>query len=217
LTRPPPIPARSAEEVSLLEAMAAIAPPGVGVGCRSIRDGDEAHLLPEEAGSIPARRPAMRRASGAARWIAHSLLSNIGINDFPVLRSPSGAPVWPDGISGSLAHDDEMAVAAVASITDVGSLGIDVEPAIALPDEIAALVATSIDVVGAVDRQLAGRILFAAKEAVYKAVYPLDHEILDYGDIAIDLSASRATTTTGRRATLAYCLAPRIVVLAFVR
>ncbi|MBN9236617.1 MULTISPECIES: 4'-phosphopantetheinyl transferase family protein [Phyllobacteriaceae] len=197
--------------------MAAIAPPGVGVGCRSIRDGDEAHLLPEEAGSIPARRPAMRRASGAARWIAHSLLSNIGINDFPVLRSPSGAPVWPDGISGSLAHDDEMAVAAVASITDVGSLGIDVEPAIALPDEIAALVATSIDVVGAVDRQLAGRILFAAKEAVYKAVYPLDHEILDYGDIAIDLSASRATTTTGRRATLAYCLAPRIVVLAFVR
>jgi 4'-phosphopantetheinyl transferase EntD len=201
----------------LLEAMAAIAPPGVGVGCRSIRDGDEAHLLPEEAGSIPARRPAMRRASGAARWIAHSLLSNIGINDFPVLRSPSGAPVWPDGISGSLAHDDEMAVAAVASITDVGSLGIDVEPAIALPDEIAALVATSIDVVGAVDRQLAGRILFAAKEAVYKAVYPLDHEILDYGDIAIDLSASRATTTTGRRATLAYCLAPRIVVLAFVR
>ncbi len=217
MTRPPPIPARSAEEVSLLEAMAAIAPPGVGVGCRSIRDGDEAHLLPEEAGSIPARRPAMRRASGAARWIAHSLLSNIGINDFPVLRSPSGAPVWPDGISGSLAHDDEMAVAAVASITDVGSLGIDVEPAIALPDEIAALVATSIDVVGAVDRQLAGRILFAAKEAVYKAVYPLDHEILDYGDIAIDLSASRATTTTGRRATLAYCLAPRIVVLAFVR
>ena len=110
-----------------------------------------------------------------------------------------------------------MAVAAVASINDVGSLGIDVEPAIALPDEIAALVATSIDVVGAVDRQLAGRILFAAKEAVYKAVYPLDHEILDYGDIAIDLSASRATTTTGRRATLAYCLAPRIVVLAFVR
>ena len=49
----------------MLEAMAAIAPPGVGVGCRSIRDGDEAHLLPEEAGSIPARRPAMRRASGA--------------------------------------------------------------------------------------------------------------------------------------------------------
>jgi len=217
LTRPPPIPAHSAEEVSLLEAMTAIAPPGVGVGCRSIRDGDEAYLLPEEAGSIPARRPAMRRASGAARWIAHGLLSSIGIKDFPVLRSPSGAPVWPDGISGSLAHDDEMAVAAVARIAGVGSLGIDVEPAIALPDEIAALVATDADVIGEVDRQLAGRVLFAAKEAVYKAVYPLDHEILDYEDIAIDLSAGRATTTTGRRATLAYCLAPRIVVLAFVR
>lgn len=217
MTRVPLIPERSAEENALLQAMAAIAPRGVGFGCRLIREGDEAHLLPGEAGSIAARRLAMRRASGAARWIAHGLLSNIGIDDFPILRTPSGAPVWPDGITGSLAHDDEMAVAAIAPIASVGSLGIDVEPAIALPDDVAALVVIGADAVGDVDRQLAGRVLFAAKEAVYKAVYPLDGRILDYGDIAVDLGTGRATTTSGRRATLAYCVAPRIVVLAFVR
>lgn len=216
MTRVPHILERSAEENALLEAMLAIAPQGVGVGCRLIREGDEAHLISEEAGSIAARRPAMRRASGAVRWIAHGLLSNIGIDDFPILRTPSGAPAWPDGITGSLAHDDDMAVAAVAPITSICSLGIDVEPAITLPDDIAALVVTGADAIDSVDR-LAGRILFAAKEAVYKAVYPLDRQILDYGDIAVDLGTGYATTTTGRRATFAYCAAPRIVVLAFVR
>ncbi|MET2829587.1 4'-phosphopantetheinyl transferase family protein [Mesorhizobium shangrilense] len=216
MTPPPSSVASSLEETALLRAMAAIAPSGVQVGCRLIREGDEAHLLPEEALSIPARQPAMRRASGAARWIAHGLLADIGFNDFTILRAPSGAPAWPRGITGSLAHDNEMAVAAVAPASDIGSLGIDVEPAQPLPDDILALVATHADVTDALDRDLAGRILFSAKEAVYKAVYPLDRQILGYEDIAVDLNAGFATTTTGRRARLAYCVAPRVVVLAFV-
>lgn len=197
--------------------MVAIAPSGARIGCRFIREGDEAHLLPEEARSIPGRQPAMRRASGAARWIAHGLLSDIGFNDFAILRTPSGAPVWPGGITGSLAHDDKMAVAAVAPLSKVGSLGIDVEPAQPLPDDIFALVGTGADVTGAVDRHLAGRLLFSAKEAVYKAVYPLDRQILGYEDITVDLNTGHATTKSGRGARLAYCVAPRVVVLAFVQ
>lgn len=200
----------------MAEAMAAIAPVGVRIGCRMIRDGDAAHLLPNEAHSIPARRPAMRRASGAARWIAHGLLAELGVKDVAILRTPSGAPVWPDGIIGSLAHDDDMAMAAVAPVGHIASLGIDVEPALPLPDEILALVATPADRTDAADRHLAGRLLFAAKEAVYKAVYPLDREVLGYEDITVDLNAGRATTKTGRKVGLVYCVAPRVVVLAFV-
>jgi 4'-phosphopantetheinyl transferase EntD len=209
---PPDLP----EEISLAQALAAIAPNGVRIGCRLIRDGDEIHLLPEEARSMPARQPAMRRASGAARWIAHLLLADIGVNDFALLRTPSGAPAWPGGITGSLAHDDDMAVAAVAAVGQIRSLGIDVEPALPLPDDIFALVAIPADRTETADRHLAGRILFAAKEAVYKAVYPLDRQVLGYEDIAVDLKAGRATTTTGRSAKLVYCTAPRVVVLAFV-
>ena len=181
-----------------------------------IGDADEAHLLPEEARSIPARQPAMRRASGAARWIAHRLLADIGITDVAIMRAPSGAPVWPDGIIGSLAHDDDMAVAAVAPFGDIVSLGIDVEPAQPLPDDIFAIVATGADRTGAADPRLAGRILFCAKEAVYKAAFPLDRDVLGYEDIAVELDAGRATTKTGRKVSLAYCIAPRVVVLAFV-
>ncbi|WP_246687206.1 4'-phosphopantetheinyl transferase superfamily protein [Mesorhizobium sp. B2-5-9] len=72
------------------------------------------------------------------------------------------------------------------------------------------------DRIDAADRQLAGRILFAAKEAVYKAAYPLDREVLGYEDIAVDLETGHATTRTGRKVSLAHCIAPRVVVLAFV-
>ena len=203
-------------EAALAEAMAAIAPRNVRTGCRLIGDADEAHLLPEEARSIPARQPAMRRASGAVRWIAHRLLADIGITDVAIMRAPSGAPVWPDGIIGSLAHDDDMAVAVVAPVGGIVSLGIDVEPAEPLPDDIFAIVAAGADRTGAADPRLAGRNLFCAKEAVYKAAFPLDREVLGYEDIAVDLDAGRATTKTGRMASLAYCVVPRVVVLAFV-
>ncbi|WP_280824453.1 4'-phosphopantetheinyl transferase family protein [Pseudaminobacter soli (ex Li et al. 2025)] len=197
--------------------MKAIAPDGVRVGCRTIRDGDETHLLPEEARSIPTRRLEMRRASGAARWVARGLLADFRINDFAILREPSGAPVWPMGITGSLAHDDEMAVAAVAPVSQIRSLGIDVEPAEPLSDDISALVTIDADVASvAIDPRLAGRLLFSAKEAVYKAVYPLDREVLGYEDIAVDLTTGYATTRTGRRAWLTYCVSPRIIVLALV-
>jgi 4'-phosphopantetheinyl transferase EntD len=218
LMLPLSFPASAFVEKSLLKAMAAIAPKDVRIGCRIIREGDETHLFPEEARSIPARSPAARRASGAARRIAHGLLADLGMGDFAILRTSSGAPAWPDGITGSLAHDDEMAVAALApvSVSHIGSIGIDIEPAQPLPDDISALVATSADTTGSADRHLAGRILFAAKEAVYKATYPLDHKVLGYEDIAVNLNAGRAMTKTGRGARLAYCVARHVVVLAFV-
>lgn len=206
----------ASQSAQLLAAMVAIAPTGVRIGCRAIRESDENHLLPQEARSIPSRQPPMRRASGAARWIARGLLAEMGLNDTAILRASSGAPVWPSGITGSLAHDDDMAVAAVAPVSHIASLGIDVEPADPLPDDILALVATGADRTDPVNRHLAGRILFAAKEAVYKAAYPLDREVLGYEDITVDLNAGTAVTKTGRGARLVYCVAPRVVVLASV-
>ncbi|NJO22388.1 MAG: hypothetical protein HC868_04905, partial [Sphingomonadales bacterium] len=41
-------PAGDRYEASLLSAMMSMAPPGIRVGCRTIRAGDEGLLLPEE-------------------------------------------------------------------------------------------------------------------------------------------------------------------------
>lgn len=204
-----------AAEAALATAMAGMGPPGVALACRRIRPDDENRLLPEEARSISARHPAARRASGAARWAARALFSAHDIADAVILRAASGEPLWPAGFSGSLAHDEQMAVAALAA--GIAALGVDVEPAEPLPQDIAAVVRTQGDVTDGVDPALAGRLLFSAKEAVYKASFPLDRQILGYEHIAIDVPNGRGVTSLGREARLYWRLAPRIVVLAVCR
>ena len=203
-------------ETALLAAMTKLAPSGVRIGCRSIRSGDENLLLPEEAHSILSRRLEARRASGAARASARQLLAREGIEDAVIRRAVSGAPLWPPGFVGSLAHDDVIAVAAVGRRTEVLSLGIDVEPAERLPEDVAAIVQTPDDILGDIDERLASRLLFSAKEAVYKASYPLDGIVLGYEHIAVDLKARTAVTAGGCKVWFSFCLFPRIVVLANV-
>lgn len=202
---------------ALAEALAAIVPHGISTGCRTIQGGDEALLLAEERQSIQTSYLKRLKASGAVRYIARGLLGERDINEFRILRAPTGEPMWPEGIVGSLAHDDEVAVAAVGNAVDFQGLGIDVEPATPLPVDIQSLVRIPTDKTGNEHASgISDRVLFCAKEAVYKAVYPLDRVILNYDDISVDLTTHQATTTTGRRAQLVFCTLPRIIVLAFI-
>ena len=106
---------------SLQREINALASPGLLIGHRLISPGDEDALLDEEAGSIASTVVGARRASGAARIVARELLAQLGHPRAPVPKSASGEPIWPAGIAGSLAHDDEVAVAAVGPRRDVGS------------------------------------------------------------------------------------------------
>lgn len=203
-------------EPALQQALDALAP-GVVVGHRLIAPGDEAALTEDEALSIASTVLSVRRASGAARRVVRDLLAPFGHPGCAVLKTASGAPAWPHDIIGSIAHDDHVAVATVARRGAVAALGIDVEPAEPLPDDVLDLVATETERPGLADDPLGGRLLFAAKEAVYKAVYPLDGIFLDYHDIQVDLVGRRAVVNNGRILDLRLCRVPRIVVLAFVR
>jgi 4'-phosphopantetheinyl transferase EntD len=204
-------------EAHLLAAMTSMAPSGIRVGCRVIRAGDNRLLLPGEQLAVTTRDPAARRASGAARHLARGLMAGFDLPPTAIGRAVSGRPVWPEGIAGSLAHDRDIAVAAVTSSLVVPSLGIDVEPAEPLPDDAAGLVVTAGDEAGVATWQLAGRVLFASKEAIYKAAFPLDGIVLNYDEVVVDVPASRGRTRTGHEMTLFLCLSPRIVVLAIPR
>jgi 4'-phosphopantetheinyl transferase EntD len=195
----------------------ALALPGLSIGHRLISPGDEHALLDAEAASIASSVAAVRRASGAARIVARRLLAPFGYAGFALRRGASGEPLWPAGITGSLAHDDTVAVAAVGRQSDVGALGIDIEPAVPLPPEMLALVATPEELPRIADEPLQGRLLFAAKEAVYKACYPLDRVFLEFHDIQVDLADHKAVTKTGRAVTLHYGISSHVLVLAQVR
>jgi 4'-phosphopantetheinyl transferase EntD len=194
--------------------IAMLAVPGLLIGHRVITLGDENALLEAEAASITSTMAGVRRASGAARIVARELLAQLGHPDAPVPKDSSGAPIWPAGIMGSIAHDDRIAVAAVGYQRDFGAIGIDVEPAAPLPADMLALVASAPELAGLADDPLRGRLLFVAKEAVYKAAYPLDGIFLEFHDIMVDLASKKAVTKHGRVFTLHWSAASHLVVLA---
>ena len=197
------------------QALAALAPPGLLAGCRRIEAGDKQYLLPAENASIATRQNRARDASGAGRHIAHDLLRRLGHADLAVLRGRAGNPVWPAGIAGSIAHDDEIAVAVAARSEELTSVGVDIEPAVPLPHDLRAVVVAPRDRLGDLDPGLASRILFAAKEAAYKASFPLDGRVLGFEDIAVDFEAGEAVTSSGRRLMMRFAVTSKILTLAY--
>ena len=202
----------------LQRAIDVLAVPGLLIGHRVISQGDELALLHEEMASLLSF-PAIerRRASGAARRVARELMNSIGFAGLPILRSTSGAPIWPAGVVGSMAHDDRVAVAAVGLRRDLDAVGIDIEPAAPLPPDMLELIATPRERRAIADNPLGAKLLFAIKEAVYKAAYPLDHEFLDFHDIGVDLAGRLATTRAGRTLALHWCVFSHVLVVATVQ
>jgi 4'-phosphopantetheinyl transferase EntD len=201
---------------ALARDIEALAVPGLLIGHRVISPGDENALLDEEAASIASPVIAVRRASGAARIVARDLLARLGYARVAIPKGASGEPIWPAGLTGSIAHDDRIAVAAVGLQGDIRAVGIDVEPAEPLPPEMLELIATPQELREISDDPLQGRLLFAAKEAVYKAVYPLDRVFLEFRDIEADLVRRTATTRTGRAVALRTCVSSHVVVVALL-
>ena len=203
---------------SLQVAIDALSLPGIIVGHRLISRGDENALWPEEIPAFTSSIDKVRRASGAARIVARQLLRRLGRPECALPRGSGGAPTWPTGITGSLAHDSTVAVAAVGMCSDMDGIGIDIEPAESLPTELLGLVATPRERL-TIDNYdpYGGRLLFVAKEAVYKAVYPLDRTFLDHHDVEINFPDRKAITRNGRIIDLRFSIAAHIIALAFLR
>lgn len=169
--------------------------PGAAVCVEAFDDREQTALFPEEEALIRAAVPARREEFSTARRCAHRALEQLGISRRPLLPDHRGAPVWPDGVAGSITHCTAYRAAVVARTADLASLGIDAEPAHPLPDGV--LAAISLPGERSRVRDLAARapqiawerLLFSAKEAVYKASYPLLGQALDFTDAEVALGA----------------------------
>jgi 4'-phosphopantetheinyl transferase EntD len=201
---------------SFQSAIDTLAPPGIMIGHRLISPGDEHALLAEEAPAFAASIAPVRRASGAARIVARELLARLGYARCALPKASTGAPIWPAGIIGSLTHDARVAIAAVGRSRDIGGVGIDVEPAECLPPDLLDMVATPRELRKIGDDPYHGRLLFVAKEAVYKAVFPIDGIFLDHHDVEVDLADRKAKVCNGRVVELRFGISTHLVALAFL-
>jgi 4'-phosphopantetheinyl transferase EntD len=200
----------------LQTAIERLALPGITIGHRLISNGDESALMPQEAACFDSTVAKVRRASGAARIAARELLFQAGYDRCAVPRARSGAPIWPSGIVGSLAHDSRVAIAAVALHRDFANIGIDIEPAEPLPTELLELVATPAERPCLKAYPCGGRLLFVVKEAVYKAVAALDRIFLDHHDVEVDFAACKAAVRNGRTVDVRFCISTHLMALAYV-
>jgi 4'-phosphopantetheinyl transferase EntD len=143
-------------------------------------DPDDAVLFPGEELMIARAVDARRRAFTTGRACARQALSGLGVGPREILADQRGAPLWPADIVGSITHCEGYRAGAVAWREEVACIGIDAEPAgKELRDGVLRRIASnweraSLDRLGAIRPEIAwGRLMFSAKEAVYKAWYPL--------------------------------------------
>ena len=61
-----------------------------------------------------------------------------------------------------------------------------------------------------------GKLLFVAKEAAYKAVYPLDGTFLEHRHVEVDFKARTANVRNGRVVDLRFCISTHLLALAFI-
>ncbi|MEV7422761.1 MULTISPECIES: 4'-phosphopantetheinyl transferase family protein [unclassified Streptomyces] len=176
--------------------IAAILPPAVAVEAAygDLLPGEADPLFPEESARVAKAVPKRQREFTTVRLLARRALLRLGQPPVPLLPNKRGAPQWPGGIVGSMTHCDGYRAAVVARSDGTASVGIDAEPDAPLPDGVLDTIALPDETerVKFLAERHPGvcwdRLLFSAKESVFKAWYPLTGLELDFSeaDITID-------------------------------
>ncbi|MFI6346681.1 4'-phosphopantetheinyl transferase [Streptomyces sp. NPDC050560] len=163
----------------------ALLPPDVS--CAHRRDDTEAaELFPEEAAAVSKAVERRRNEYATVRLCAREAMAGLGLPPVPVLSGPRGEPVWPEGIVGSMTHCTGYRAAVLAHGKRIRALGIDAEEHGPVPEGVLEAIALPAEQARHA-RHAAGepgvhwdRLLFSAKESVYKAWFPIARRMLEF-------------------------------------
>ncbi|WMX44530.1 4'-phosphopantetheinyl transferase family protein [Streptomyces roseicoloratus] len=162
-------------------------------------------LHPEEAALIARAVDARRREFTTARWCARQALAGLGAPAAALLPGPHGAPIWPEGTLGSITHCAGFRAAVAARSAAVTALGIDAEPNAPVPDGVLEVIALPGEHRHLRERARTepevrwDRLLFSAKESVYKSWYPWTGQRLAFEDAALTFTLDRRGDGGGGR------------------
>ena len=126
------------------------------------------------------------------RYCAIKALEQLGIKDATIPIGKDKAPVWPDGIVGSISHCDSLTGAIVAKRSDHISLGLDIEEIGRVTPDLWDLVFTEkeknyLTSLSDKNKLVQSTAIFSIKEAFYKFQYPLTKTFLDFLDVEVAL------------------------------
>jgi 4'-phosphopantetheinyl transferase EntD len=157
-------------------------------------------VFPGEEHLVERAVPGRRQEFVTARRCARTALAALGVPAGPILSGEARAPRWPAGVIGSITHCAGYRAAVVARAGDAAGIGIDGEPhrplpegveeAVTIPGEREALARLALDH-PAVHWD---KLLFSAKESVYKAWYPLTGRWLGFEEARLTLDPAGTFT-----------------------
>jgi 4'-phosphopantetheinyl transferase EntD len=157
----------------------------IGVGIRHRADGTPPLHALEEQSLGPKALERRRVYFSMGRAAARDALAELDIYGVAIGRGPSGEPLWPDGVVGAISHAGDVAIAIVGQQSDYAGLGIDIEQlSRGLTARAARLVCTPAEMEWVNPDADTTRLtmLFSAKEAVFKALFPIEGVWLGFGD-----------------------------------
>lgn len=175
---------------ALLAALRSLAPPGAGCGWADPRQDYPACEGEDLPGAVPSRLREFR----AGRVAAKVALVEVG---GPVVAIPHGAdraPIWPAGVLGSITHSATDCLAVVLSRgAGPRGIGLDIEPVAPLSRDLWPSVLDheerqALSAIPDCRQGEAAMARFAAKEAAYKAQYPLTQRLLEFHDLRLSFS-----------------------------
>jgi 4'-phosphopantetheinyl transferase EntD len=156
-------------------------------------------LFPEEEALLARAVDKRRREFTTVRACARAALTRLDVAPAPILPGEGRAPIWPTGIVGSMTHCDGYRASAVARARDLLTIGIDAEPNGPLPDGVLEAVSRPeertwlTDLLAAEPDVRWDRLLFSAKESVYKAWFPLTRRWLGFEDASVTVNPETGT------------------------
>ena len=178
---------------ALGQALRGLLGPGIGVGVTDPTAPTGA-LWPEEEPAIARMVDKRRLEFTAGRMAARAAMADLGLPPAPVPMAPGRAPIWPAGLTGSIAHSATACIAAVAPLGDIRSIGLDIEDATPLAPDLWDTVLTPgelrwLKAQPTADQGLLAKRIFSAKEAFYKAQYPLTGRVLGFEEVEVSLNS----------------------------
>jgi 4'-phosphopantetheinyl transferase EntD len=166
-------------------------PPAIAVSGGALETA-RGELFPVEAAAVERAVAKRRDEFVAGRTNARRALAALGAEPVAIPIGPRRAPVWPNGIAGSISHCKGYCIAIAARARDFAGVGIDVELDEPISDGVAARICFGDELSDrvATERRIGmdlPKLLFSIKESVYKAYFPLAETFLDFSDVTVEL------------------------------
>ena len=161
---------------------------------------DASFLSPPERTYLENVSQNRKREFIAGRFCAHEAMMLASMPPENIHIGGKGEPIWPSNIVGSITHSHGYAAAAVARKSDIISVGLDAEIDEPLSSKALQRISNHQEeewakTVGGALVQHPGKVLFSAKEATYKAWYPITHEWLGFKEALINFHDQGNTFT----------------------